>query len=268
MHAEWFASWFDSPHYHQLYAHRDEAEAARFIDALVARVRPREGARVLDLGCGAGRHARRLAAKGFKVTGIDLSASSIAEAKKSERPHLRFRRQDMRAPFGNRSFDYVFNLFTSFGYFEEDREHEAVVRNMAQALSDGGRLVLDYLNAHYAEAHLTPSEEQVLDGTVCRISRWVDDRFFVKRIVLDDGRAGAPAQHVERVARFTLRDFDRMFATSGLTIEEIYGDYQLGAFHAETSPRLILVARKTAERLPPRQLLADAADGLRGHAQV
>ncbi|HET6957539.1 MAG TPA: methyltransferase domain-containing protein, partial [Vicinamibacterales bacterium] len=88
MHAEWFASWFDSPHYHQLYAHRDEAEAARFVDALVARVRPREGARVLDLGCGAGRHARRLASKGLQVTGIDLSANSIAEAKKTERPHL------------------------------------------------------------------------------------------------------------------------------------------------------------------------------------
>jgi len=268
MHAEWFASWFDSPHYHQLYAHRDEAEAARFVDALVARVRPREGARVLDLGCGAGRHARRLASKGLQVTGIDLSANSIAEAKKTERPHLRFRRHDMRVPFGNRSFDYVFNLFTSFGYFEEDREHEAVVRNMAQALSDGGRLVLDYLNAHYVEAHLMPTEERVLDGTVYRISRRVDDRFFVKRIVMDDGCAGAPAQHVERVARFTLRDFDRMFAASGLTIEEIYGDYQLGAFDAQTSPRLILVARKTAEPLPPRQLLADAADGLGRHAQV
>ena len=115
MSAEWFASWFDSPHYHQLYAHRDEAEAARFVDALVARVRRREGARALDLGCGARRHAWRPASKGFMVTGIDLSANSIAEAKKTERPYLRFRRQDMRVPFGNRRFDYVFNLFTSFG---------------------------------------------------------------------------------------------------------------------------------------------------------
>jgi len=268
MHAEWFASWFDSPHYHQLYAHRYEAEAARFVDALVARVRPREGARVLDLGCGAGRHARRLASKGMRVTGIDLSANRIAEAIKTERPHLRFRRHDMRVPFGNRSFDYIFNIFTSFGYFEEDREHQAVVRNMAQALSDGGRLVLDYLNAHYVEAHLTPSEERILDGTVYRISRRVDDRFFVKRIVMDAGCAGTTAQHVERVAKFTLRDFDRMFAASGLMIEEIYGDYQLGAFDAQTSPRLILVARKTLGRLPSRQLLPDAADGLGGHAQV
>ena len=61
MQAEWFASWFDSPHYHRLYAHRNVAEAAGFIDALVDRLRPRAGARMLDLGCGAGRHAIHLA---------------------------------------------------------------------------------------------------------------------------------------------------------------------------------------------------------------
>src|ERR1700761_4914847 len=123
MHAEWFSSWFDSPHYHRLYADRNDAEAARFTDALVATLQPRRGARVLDLGCGAGRHARQLASKGYDITGIDLSAHSIAEARKAEGPHLRFRRQDMRLPFGRGRFDYVFNFFTSFGYFDQARDH-------------------------------------------------------------------------------------------------------------------------------------------------
>ena len=248
MQAEWFSSWFDSPHYHRLYAHRDDAEAAGFIDALIGRLRPREGSRVLDLGCGAGRHARHLASKGYDVTGIDLSARSIAEARKTERPHLHFRRQDMRVPFGNRTFDYVFNFFTSFGYFEDAGDHEIVVRNMAAALKDDGRLVLDYLNVRYADAHLTPREEKTIDGVAYRITRSVDCGFFVKRIVVDDGRAGSPAQHVERVARFTLADFDRMLGTNGLTIEEVYGNYALGAYDTHTSPRLILVARKKNAR--------------------
>jgi SAM-dependent methyltransferase len=64
-----FASLFDSVHYHRLYAHRDQAEAAGFVDALLTRLRPAPGVSVLDLGCGTGRHARRLAAKGFRVTG-------------------------------------------------------------------------------------------------------------------------------------------------------------------------------------------------------
>ena len=57
--APWFASWFDSVHYHKLYANRDAAEAAAFVDALLARLAPLRGSRMLDLGCGTGRHARR-----------------------------------------------------------------------------------------------------------------------------------------------------------------------------------------------------------------
>jgi cyclopropane fatty-acyl-phospholipid synthase-like methyltransferase len=96
----WFVSWFDSAHYYRLYANRNTTEAAAFIDELVERLRPRRGALALDLGCGVGRHSRYLAAKGFCVTGIDLAAGSIQIAKQSERPGLRFLRQDMRVPFG------------------------------------------------------------------------------------------------------------------------------------------------------------------------
>jgi SAM-dependent methyltransferase len=268
MSAEWFACWFDSPHYHRLYAHRSDTEAAGFIDVLIGRLRPRDGSRILDLGCGAGRHARHLATKGYDITGIDLSAGSIAAAKTAERPHLRFRRQDMRVPFGSRSFDYVFNFFTSFGYFEGEGDHATVVRNIAAALKEGGRVVLDYLNVRHAEQHLTPREDFTVDGIAYRITRWVDGGSFVKRIVIDDGRIGSPMQHVERVARFTLGDFDRMLSVQGLTIEEVYGDYRLGAYDAQTSPRLIVVARKATAELLPRQLFADAADGLRRHAEV
>jgi SAM-dependent methyltransferase len=268
MQAEWFSTWFDSPDYHRLYAHRDDTEAAGFTDALVERLRPRQGSRLLDLGCGEGRHARHLASKGYDITGIDLSTRSIAEARKAERPHLRFRRQDMRVPFGRRTFDYVFNFFTSFGYFEDAGDHETVARNMAAALKADGRLVIDYLNVRYADAHLIPHEEKTIDGIVYRITRRVDGRFFVKRIVVDDGGVGSPARHVERVARFTLGDFDRLLGANGLTVEQVYGNYQLGAYDAHLSPRLILVARKSTKRLLARELFADAADGLGRHAEV
>jgi SAM-dependent methyltransferase len=268
MQAEWFASWFDSPHYHRLYAHRSVAEAAGFIDAIVGRLRPRADSRVLDLGCGTGRHARRLASQGFDVTGIDLSAGSIAVAQQAAGPHLRFRRQDMRSPFGRHAFDYVFNFFTSFGYFQAPRDHDAVARNIAAALKDGGRLVLDYLNVRYADAHLTPREDLVIDGVDFRITRTIERGFFVKRIDVSDTVAGSAVQYVERVARFTLAEFDRLFGAHGLAIEEVYGTYDLGPYDLCTSPRLILVARKGARRLFPRQLAADSAHGFGRHAQV
>jgi len=241
---QWFASWFDSVHYHRLYAHRSHAEAAGFVDALVGHLRPAPGAAMLDLGCGAGRHAKQLAARGFDVTGLDLAAGSIEAARASEGPRLRFRRHDMRVPFGRAAFDYVFSFFTSFGYFDDPAEQMAVVRNMARALKPGGRLVLDYLNVPYAEARLTPEEAVEIEGTRYQIRRWTDSRCFYKRIVVTDGPNATPFEYREQVARFSLYDFERMFARHDLEIDALYGDYRLNNYDARTSPRLLLIARK------------------------
>lgn len=173
----------------------------------------------------------------------------------------------MRVPFGRHIFDYVFSVFTSFGYFETDGDHQTVVRNIAAALKNDGRLVLDYVNVRHAEWHLTPYEVKTIDGIAYRLTRSVDRGFLVKRIIIDDGGAEALV-HVERVARFGLADFERMLGAQGLAIEEVYGDCGLGAFDAQTSPRLILVARKGAVGLLSRQLFTDATDGLGRHAQV
>ncbi|HET7699116.1 MAG TPA: class I SAM-dependent methyltransferase [Vicinamibacterales bacterium] len=245
MKSEWFASWFDSPYYHRLYAHRDESEASRFVDALIARLGPGAGASVLDLGCGAGRHARRLADKGLDVTGLDLAADSIRAASLHAHERLRFARHDMRVPFGFDTFDIVFNLFTSFGYFERAEEHLAVVRNVSASLKPGGVFVLDYLNAARAAAQLTPYEAVERDGVRFRISRRADAAHIFKRIAVDAGSGAPVIEYEERVAAFSLEDFRLMFALYGLTIETVYGDYQLAPFEGASSPRLIVVASKT-----------------------
>lgn len=247
MASQWFASWFDSPHYHKLYGYRSDSEAARFVDALIERLRPSPTSDLLDLGCGAGRHARHLASKGFRVTGLDLAASSIAEARRFERPGLRFARHDMRVPFGQQAFDVVFNFFTSFGYFDEPTEHARVVSNIAGSLRGGGRLVLDYLNVHAAEARQTPAETKTIDGVTYGLTRWSDARHFFKRIEISETPGSQPLVYVEKVAKFTLPDFQAMFARQGMTIEDVYGDYALNAFDADASPRLILVARRLTD---------------------
>jgi SAM-dependent methyltransferase len=262
LNSQWFASWFDSPHYHKLYGYRDESEAAGFVDALIRLLVPRPDAELLDLGCGAGRHSRHLASRGFRVTGVDLAANSIAEARKAERTGLRFVRHDMRVPFGTGVYDYVFNVFTSFGYFEEPWEHLQVVSNIAESLRCGRTLVLDYLNVDYAEMHQAPNDSKTIDGVTYRVTRWSDAKHFFKRIeIVENGIE--PLEHVEKVAKFRLQDFREMFALVGLVIEDVYGDYRPNGYDAETSPRLILVARRRAAPCLPafrlREVLANAA---------
>jgi len=268
---EWFATWFDSAHYHRLYANRDQDEASAFVDRLITQLAPTPGARALDLGCGSGRHARRLASRGFDVTGIDLSAGSLARARSQPSPHVAYLEQDMREPFGTRTFDIVFNLFTSFGYFRNRIDHATVVSNIAASLRDGGVLVLDYLNAIIVERQLVRHEVVERDEVRYHLTRWSDAEAFYKRIVIEDPHLAAPLEYVERVANLTLLDFQRLFARAGLTIERVYGDYNLNSFDRDTSPRLILIAtntRRLAGRLAPRQMLPDPAERLRGHAEV
>jgi SAM-dependent methyltransferase len=265
---EWFAAWFDSAHYHKLYAHRSDAEAARFIDALVARQVLAGGTAVLDLGCGAGRHARYLASKGFDVTGLDLSEESLREARTGESATLRFVRQDMRVPFGDGRFDHVVNLFTSFGYFEDPDDNLTVVQNIAASLRPGGSVVIDYLNVLEAERRLKPEEAMERDGVVYRVCRWADAGSIFKRVAIEDGRS-EPVTFTERVAKLGTDDFRFMFTLCGLEVDGIYGDYALTPFDPQTSPRLILIGRKRpASGLPAGEVLPDAADRFGRHAEV
>ena len=242
----WFKQWFDSAHYHKLYGNRNEREAATFINNLISYLEPARNATMLDLGCGAGRHARELALRGFNVTGIDLSSSNIRLAKKLEIPLLRFIRHDMRIPFGNQYFDFIFNFFTSFGYFKTQNENNGVVRNMSNALKAGGTLVLDYMNVEYVEDRLVPNELKEIDGISYSINRWTDDRFIFKKIMVDDESGNEPIETTEQVAKFRLDDFERMFQAAELSIVETFGDYQLNSFDLKSSPRLIIVAQKTS----------------------
>ena len=149
---EWFEEWFGEE-YLRLYPHRDDADAERIAELIRRTVDWRPGIRVLDVGAGAGRHARVFAAAGAWCVGLDLSAVLLRRARQTAATPLV--RGDMRRlPFRPRSFDLVVNLFTSFGYFAHDDEHAAVIASLARSLVSGGTLVVDFLNADTVLAYV------------------------------------------------------------------------------------------------------------------
>ena len=240
----WYKDWFNSPFYHKLYFERDESEAASFIDNLVGFLQPIPKSFMLDVACGRGRHSRMLAQKGFFVTGIDISADSIAFAKKSENDNLEFYHHDMRLPFRVNYFDYAFNFFTSFGYFKTAREHDDAIRTITNGLKPGGVFVIDYLNVHYAEDHIQYNDEKTIGTTTYEIHRWHDESHFYKKIIVNDPLLLHPIDHTERVAKFSFGDFNEMLSFRGLQVQEVFGDYQLGKYDVRKTPRLIVIAKK------------------------
>jgi 2-polyprenyl-3-methyl-5-hydroxy-6-metoxy-1,4-benzoquinol methylase len=148
-------------------------EASLFIDKVIKYLNPIQGSRFLDLGCGKGRHSVYINKKGFEVTGVDLSPENIKMAKRHQNESLSFQVHDMREPIVDKRFDYIVNLFTSFGYFESIDENRKVLESASVSLKKKGIMLIDFLNADQVIDGLVKMERQVIDGITFNISRSV-----------------------------------------------------------------------------------------------
>lgn len=240
----WYTDWFEREEYEIVYRQRDDREAETVIELLERTVRPQKGDDILDLACGRGRHARVLALRGYRVTGIDLSNRAVSQARgmaRREGLDIRFEQGDMREPFGVACYDGVVNLFTAFGYFNDEADHGRVIHNVATALKPGGWLFQDFLNAPYVEKTLVPEDRRVDCEIEITQRRWIENGRVNKQIIL--GMHGEDYSFTESVRLLTLHDFRSMYEAAGFTLVTCLGDYD-GSAYGEDSPRLILYAIK------------------------
>ncbi len=237
--ADWFEEWFGQD-YLDIYQHRDETEAERVIELIATNLAGRKIDVVLDLACGAGRHTRVLRERWWTV-GLDLSMSLLRIARKesSDAPYVR---ADMRElPFSDQSFDLVVNLFTSFGYFDDDSEHVRVLSCVGAAMKHGGTLVIDFLNAAQVRRELVPYDERLENGITIEQRRTIspDNRFVEKTIRLRE----RGKEYIERVRLLSPHDLQRMLVSAGFKVSKLFGDYGGGDW-TEDSPRAILFASR------------------------
>lgn len=239
---EWFATWFDTHYYHVLYANRDDREAEFFISNLMNLLKPNsETASLLDLACGKGRHSIYMNKLGFNTMGVDLSAQSIAHARQFENENLHFQVQDMREPL-NAKFSHIFNLFTSFGYFDSIVENQKVMQAIRAMTAENGILVIDYLNAFKTVKNLVQEETKILDKIRFDIERKADEQHVYKYIKVTDGDFSE--RYMERVQLLKFSDFETLLNQIGFKVTHSFGDFQLNPFDKEQSDRLILIAQK------------------------
>ena len=242
MEKEWFSSWFDTPYYHTLYKNRDYSEASLFIDNIVSFLKLEPGADCWDLCCGKGRHSIYLNKKGFRVVGTDLSKESINEANKSANDTLEFYSHDMRKLFRTNYFDAVFNLFTSFGYFEKRQDDVNVFSSVEKSLKPEGKFVFDFLNASCVKAGLIPKHEVTMDGITFHISKTIENNTVIKNIKFSD--KGHTYHFEEHVKLFDKEYIEGLATECNLKVLNVFGNYQLDSFDINSSPRLILVLQK------------------------
>ena len=234
----WYASWFNTPYYHILYKDRNHREAALFMNQLTEFLNLKPKDTILDLACGKGRHAKYLYKQGFDVTGVDLSKESIQHAKQYEKPGLHFEVHDMCLPYPQK-FDAVFNLFTSFGYFENEEDNLRTIKSIKAELKPNGYGVIDLLNVELAIENLIPSEKKKVGDILFHIEKYLEDGYIVKNIRFNDN--GEDYFFTERVKALTLADFEGYFEEASIELKHTFGDYHLNKFNKKTSDRLILI---------------------------
>ena len=234
----WFASWFDTPYYHLLYKDRNYREAQVFMDNLTRYLNLPDKAKVLDLACGKGRHSIYLNQLGFDVIGADLSENSILSAKKNENETLQFKVHDMRMPFESK-FDAIFNLFTSFGYFENEEDNLTTLIAIKNSLSEYGFAVIDFMNVQNVLDNLVAEEVKTVEHVDFHIKRYYKDNYIYKEIDFVD--KGQTYHFTERVRALRLEDFKEMMEQANINLLDVFGDYKLKKFHKKDSERLIMI---------------------------
>jgi SAM-dependent methyltransferase len=200
------ANWFEYFH-----IGIDEARTSREIDFVLSCVPLSEFQNVWDVCCGTGRHARALSKRGYVVTGIDRDTSAIEKARQlgsAGNYIIADVRDHQPAP---EAFDAVIVMGQSFGHFDEATNRD-VLRRLAHAVRNGGRIVLDLWNSEFFKAHQGERDLETSQGIVCESKRFEDGRLFVELNYPDGTREKFEWQ------LFTPQEMERLAKAVGLRV--------------------------------------------------
>ena len=248
----WYADWFGLD-YLQLYAHRNSSEAEKqisFIESVLSKQALWNAGPILDIACGAGRHCEQLISKAPIIAGLDLSSELLGEADKlldkSPKKPLLVQADMRQVPFADNSFALLLSMFTSFGYFDQDSQHEATLDEWHRVLKPEGVLVLDYLNRErIIQALPHETSEKKPDGRILKQRRYLskDQTRVVKEIkIIHPEPHQEPSSYLESVRMYSEKEIREMFNSLDFTIIECFGNFNGQAFEPN-SERLIIFAQ-------------------------
>ena len=245
---DWWRRFFESTDSLQIAGFPVDWETDQEVSGLQRLLHLRPGHRILDVCCGPGRHLVRLARAGIRPIGLDVAALMLQLCRRDLGPRQTgyplVRAEAQRLPFRDAQFDFILNLFNSFGYMEDDEENFLVLRETARCLRCGGTFFLETRNreqqlllapfTHTARlpggghAHMTVS----FDAAIQRMnSRWYA------------GDESGPLIHYASIRLYTLDELREMFDAAGLRIQRVLGGYDGQPFRPHHR-QLIILAQK------------------------
>jgi SAM-dependent methyltransferase len=242
---EWFTTFFDSLVNEFWDAAMPPEATAAEVDYLRRTLALDDGAAVLDVPCGRGRHALALAQEGLRVTGVDLSVDAIDKLRRraeAQGVEMDARVGDMRE-LDVGPFDAAYSLGNSVGYFDP-ADTRRFVAGVARALRPGGRFVLDtHMVAEALLSHLEPESTYEAGGiTMSDVNRY-DARQSRLDTTVTFRRDGEVVSREMSVWVLTSGELVRLVTGAGFEVEALHGDLDAAPFELGSS-RLLLSARR------------------------
>ena len=239
----WYKRWFGDA-YKVLYPHRDFHEAKSQIAFVLRELPVTPEWRILDVGCGQGRHLKILRSLGYASSfGLDLSLPLLRDARAAG---LGIARGDMRRlPFHPGSFDLVTSFFTSFGYFATFAEDVEAMAQFVSVLQPGGSLFLDLIDKEHLLSRLVPEDRRVVADTEVVQRRRVEGQVVIKDIELRKP-GGLVEKFEERVRLYGMGEMLALAERFSLRHVKTFGNEAGEAWHCGQSPRMSLLLQKVA----------------------
>ncbi len=204
--------------------------------------------KLLDVGCGYGRHAIELGQSGFQVTGIDLSLPLLIRAADESQKRalsVSFVHADMREMTFDAQFDGAYSMLTSFGYFDEETNFK-VATSILRALKPGRRFLIETVNRDYVAAELPTRVWWEGDG--CVVLEEVDFNFHTSRINVRRSLVFADGRQVEQeisIRAYSLHELGKLLRQAGFRVIEVSGSVSTrGHFFGATSRNVILACER------------------------
>lgn len=259
--AEWWKTVFDERYLKTYVDLITPDRTGKEVSLMLERLQLQKGARILDLACGYGRHAIELAKRGCRVTGVDFSKHFIELAKKEAKKqnvHVSFIRDDMRRIAFRNRFDAVINIFTSFGYFEDENDHALVLRNISRALKPEGKFLMDLSNAlgwllilnnkgsiDNKSGFLTMlTKERLSNGLSVKTKHEFNPETMRSLMTRTWKEKGRNKSYTTNLRVFFLPELKKMMQENGLTVKNVWGNLDGSPFRMD-SPRLVVLAKKS-----------------------
>lgn len=243
---EWWQEFFGED-YLKCYKDITEHEGTKKeVDFIIDIIKPKKKDKILDLCCGYGRHSIEIAKRGYKIAGFDYSEYLLNIAKyNAEKENLKigFIQGDTRKLNFKNEFNLIINIFTSFGYFKDDKDNEKVIKNISLALKPGGKFLIDTINRDYIIKNFRPQSSSKIGNIIVMEETKFDilkSRTITKKVIIEDKER---KEYNYGLRIYTYKEFENILNNAGLSIVESYGNFDKQKFDVD-APRMIIVAKK------------------------